>query len=462
MQGACYRRAVRALGVISCLAFAGGLALAPGVAAADAFKKGPYLQDVTPHEISILWEGAAKSGQVTIESPGLAPRTLTAPASSFVALRVSGLEPSRRYRYAVELDGSRATGEFVTAPRPGASDGFSFVVFGDTRSNAAAHRNVVERIRREVPDFILHTGDLVNEGSVDADWQVFFDVERDILRENVMVAAIGNHDRARGKVDAFQRYFPPPVGAPPGGRYHAFTYGNARFLVLDSNLYNYALTDQTAWIERELAAAATDPQVRHIFVVMHHPPYSTALHGGNVELRDLWGAMFEKYRVRVVFSGHDHTYEHSFSRGVHYVVSGGGGAPLYPRMARSSAIDLAASRYFERTFHFVRIQVIGDFVEIAAIRDDGSLIESFSLGDVPSDLVAELPGAPLTAGVGSVAPSAPRALPQAGFAPGVDAGCATAPGRGRRSGGLGWALVLCVTASAVALRSRVDSPRPLR
>ena len=38
----------------------------------------------------------------------------------------------------------------------------------------------------------------------------------------------------------------------------------------------------TAWLERELIAARQDPQLRHIFVVMHHPPFSISLHGGVV------------------------------------------------------------------------------------------------------------------------------------------------------------------------------------
>jgi len=63
-------------------------------------------------------------------------------------------------------------------------------------------------------------------------------------------------------------------------RYYAFTYGSSRFLVLDSNAYSFALTDQTAWIERELIAARQDSTIRHIFVVMHHPPFSISLHGG--------------------------------------------------------------------------------------------------------------------------------------------------------------------------------------
>ena len=114
-------------------------------------------------------------------------------------------------------------------------------------------------------------------------------------------------------------------------RYYAFTYATARFLVLDSNAYSFALTDQTAWLERELIAARQDPPIRHIFVVMHHPPFSISLHGGAVDLRERWTPLFEKYEVSAVFSGHDHVYERAEHNGLRYFVTGGGGAPLYPR-----------------------------------------------------------------------------------------------------------------------------------
>ena len=97
----------------------------------------------------------------------------------------------------------------------------------------------------------------------------------------------------------------------------------AGFLVLDSNAYSFALTDQTVWIEQQLQAARLDPEIKHIFVSMHHPPYSISLHGGQAELREAWTPLFEEYGVAAVFSGHDHVYSRAEKNGVHYFVSGG-------------------------------------------------------------------------------------------------------------------------------------------
>ncbi len=423
-----------------------------GVARAESpelFKKGPYLQSVTGDSAIVMWETERSDmGRVIVHSP-------TSPDIVVVEdrpvrmheVRVQGLQPGRRYTYRVESAGIVERGELSTAPRAG--EAFSFVVFGDTRSNAGAHRNVVERVRREVPDFILATGDMVNEGTNEKDWQIFFEVERDLLRDNPLYPAIGNHDReprpAR-TAENYRKYFAVPDDSPDPERYYAFTYGNSRFLMLDSNLYSFALTDQTAWIERELTMAVQDAKIRHIFVVMHHPPFSTSIHGGHSELREMWSPMFEKYRVEAVFSGHDHTYEHAEHNGVQYLVSGGGGAPLYPKDPRADKVDAKASRYFERTYNFLRLQVVGDFVEVAAMRDDGTLIESWSWGRMPDPAVALVAPARVN---GSGAALAATAVPTGSQV--TARGCRVAPaGQGAGRG----ALAACAALAALVLVSR--------
>src|SRR5690606_5790505 len=109
-----------------------------------------------------------------------------------------------------------------------------------------------------------------------------------------------------------------------------------------------------------------------------------SLHGGQEELRERWSPLFEKYGVSALFSGHDHVYSRAEHNGVRYFVSGGGGAPLYPRGRRPSKLDLQATRYFERVNHFIRVHVIGELVEVTAIRADGTIIETVSWGALPA------------------------------------------------------------------------------
>jgi acid phosphatase type 7 len=325
----------------------------PAAVGATRLEKGPYLQNVTMSSVTVVWETSAPTpGEVRVPAIG---KVVVAEPDELHEVVIDGLEPGRRYLYEVALpDGTIERGEFATAPLPGAP--FTFVVFGDSRQNHASHERVVERVRREVPDFILGTGDMVDEGAVDQQWQTFFEVERELLRENVLYPSLGNHDRqGRGRTaDNYRRYFSLPENSPDPERYYAFTYSSARFLVLDSNAHSFALTDQTVWIEQQLQAARLDPDIKHIFVSMHHPPYSVSLHGGQAELREAWTPLYEKYDVAAVFSGHDHVYSRAEKNGVHYFVSGGGGAPLYPRRASAAKLDVEAVKYFERVNHFLR------------------------------------------------------------------------------------------------------------
>lgn len=396
--------------------FGAGLAavgLTAGVALADPPRmlKGPYLQELAPTSITVMWQlDQAAPARITVDGPGGARAIDVAPARLGEA-RIDRLAPSSRYRYRVDAAGGSWTGEFATAPEVGVDVPFAFVVMGDTRNGVDAHRRVVERIAQEVPDFVLGTGDMVDDGYRQDQWQQFFDLESPLLRDNVYFPAVGNHDRqGRGRTaDSYRLFFSVPDNGSDTSRYYAFSYAAARFLVLDSNEYSYALSDQTAWLERELIAARQDAAVRHVFAVMHHPPFSISLHGGNRDLRERWTPLFENYQVTAVFSGHDHVYERAEHNGIRYFVSGGGGAPLYPRRPHPSPVDLEAVKRFERSFHFLRVAVTGSRVEVTGVRSDGTVIETTAWGEAPG-IERGRPRLALAAG-GNAPPRAASASP---------------------------------------------------
>ena len=366
--------------------------------------KGPYLQNLAPTSVTVMWHlDEAAPARVVVEGPG-GQRAVEVRTARIGEATIDRLVPSSRYRYRVEAGGQTWRGDLTTAPEIGADVPFSFIVLGDTRSGLDAHRRVIERVAQEVPDFVVGTGDMVDDGSNQDQWQQFFDVENQLLRDNVYFPSIGNHDRqGRGRTaDTYRAFFAVPDNGGDTERYYAFSYAAARFLVLDSNEYSFALSDQTAWLERELIAARQDPAVRHVFAVMHHPPFSISLHGGNRDLRERWTPLFEKYQVSAVFSGHDHVYERAERNAIHYFVSGGGGAPLYPRRPNPSPDDLEAVKKFERVFHFLRVAVTGERVEVTAIRTDGTVIETTAWttgAAVPDTRAAQLAAAAATGAV---------------------------------------------------------------
>ena len=390
----------------------------PARADAPRMLKGPYLQNLAPTSVTVMWQlDQAVPAHVVVEGPDGA-RAVDVTGARIGEATVDRLRPASRYRYRVEAGGQVWRGELTTAPEVGADVPFSFIIMGDTRSGVDAHRRVIERVAQEVPDFVVGTGDMVDDGSHEDQWQQFFDIEHQLLRDNVYFPAIGNHDRqGRGRTaDSYRALFAVPDNGGDTERYYAFSYAAARFLILDSNEYSFALSDQTAWLERELIAARQDPRVRHVFAVMHHPPFSIAVHGGSRELRERWTPLFEKYQVSAVFSGHDHVYERAERNGIRYFVSGGGGAPLYPRRPNPSPDDLEAVKKFERAFHFLRVAVMSDRVEVTAVRVDGTVIETttWTAGEAEPALAVQrvaVGGAGMPAATASPAP-APAGTPE--------------------------------------------------
>ena len=256
------------------LAWLGVLLATTTVARADPPRmlKGPYLQALAPTSITVMWHfDQAAPAHLVVDGPG-GERAVDVAAARIGEATIDRLTPSSRYRYRVEAGGQRWNGEFATAPEVGTDVPFSFIVMGDTRNGVDAHRRVVERMAQEVPDFVVGTGDMVDDGSHEDQWQQFFDVENRLLRDNVYFPAVGNHNRqGRGRTaDSYRAFFSVPDNGGDTERYYAFSYAAARFLVLDSNEYSFALSDQTAWLERELIA--TRPGSRGPSRVRGHAP----------------------------------------------------------------------------------------------------------------------------------------------------------------------------------------------
>ncbi|MFJ9721971.1 metallophosphoesterase [Streptomyces sp. NPDC101209] len=121
--------------------------------------------------------------------------------------------------------------------------------------------------------------------------------------------------------------------------------------------------------------SAAGPPVR--VVVFHQPAWSCSRHGSAPAVDARWGPVLERHRVTLVLNGHDHTYQRFTSaHGVTHIVTGGGGAALYPvgsgcRTPHSAA---AASRR-----HFTAVEVTATRVTVTAVSDDGAVLDRIVL-----------------------------------------------------------------------------------
>jgi acid phosphatase type 7 len=393
--------------------------LAPaGLLADDSagwFRKGPYLQHPSSGGVTVVWEGEGiRPGELRILGT---ERVVSVEPAHRQRVRVEGLEPGTRYTYEVRAGDAAARGELRTAPGP--EEAIRFAVFGNTRLDERVQRLLAARVRDADPAFVLGTGNLVSDGLSEHDWQQFFQAARELVASAPLYAAIGRHDlqgSQRG-AKAHQEHFGPPDASPGQGRYYAFSHGPARVLILDSNLRDEEFDEQTAWLEAELQATRADGDIRHVFAVTHHAPFSVGLHGGDARIREAWTPLFETHGVDAVFSAHDHVYSRAEHGGVRYFVTGGGGAPLYRQSPAADEASQAALRRFESAHHHLLVDLAAGVVEVSAVRLDGSVIETLAWGErrpMSPELAAEVqaflappepppqaaPAAPLTAAGG--------------------------------------------------------------
>jgi hypothetical protein len=323
---------------------------------------GPYVQDVGPSGFVVAFEtSAAVAAETVVED-----RRVRTEGTRHEA-RFDGLGAARKYRYAVEIAGARvASAEVTTAPEPGARRPLTFLVYGDNRNGSDVERQLVAAARREGAELALHTGDMVADGENEDDWRAFFANEKELLAELPVFTALGNHE-LHGDPTAthFRRYFI----LPERGRerlYYTFRWGPARFIALDGN---GRFEEQAAWLADVLQRAEASGE-RDVFVFLHQPPLSTGRHCGAGTRQKEWVRLFERYKVRAVFAGHDHAYARMERNGVRYFVSGGGGAPQYDERMDCNAADLAARRVYSTEHHYLVAQLRGDELVISVKRLD--------------------------------------------------------------------------------------------
>ena len=344
--------------------------------AGPALAWGPYLLDLNKRGVTVVWEG---TGSGTIEY-GTNPDNLdmslpvTGDDRDVFRGKIECLKPDTQYYYRVSSGGfDSGTYNFVTGVE--ADTPFWFIAYGDTRTNKDDHELVVDAVIGEAPPFVLQSGDLVEIAVFVWEWNDFFEVEEPLLHNTAAVPIMGNHEMWGGQV-FFQRYFDTPDHSGTDASMYAFQYGNTYFINLDVTRLFVAGTEQYNWFVEQLELASSVPSIKHCVVQAHFPPYSASNHGSDIDVlsfRNTMQPLFEQYGVDMVVGGHDHNYQHNLVNGVHYMVSGGGGAPQYGVDPEEWTVA------WERTLNYMVINVVDDTMTITAKRPDGTIIEEFDI-----------------------------------------------------------------------------------
>jgi predicted phosphodiesterase len=337
--------------------------------------KGPALQWVTRESVTILWETDVPAGTGVgcgIDSVG----EFEVADPDWVTLHkvvLSDLAPDTLYAYTAASGSASRTGTFRTAPRDGQA--FRFAVCGDTQWGQDTHKQVATGILENRPGIVLHAGDLVSLGRDLDIWETeFFCPAAELLANVPLVPVPGNHEYFGLGPPWFFYFFDRPAYCG----WFALTYGNARFIGLDTGVAFCPCSPQHEWLVQELASAACRDAAWRV-VVLHEPPFtSTSGHTDNLAAQDWLVPLFEQHGVDVVFSGHSHAYERYLHNGIHYIVTGGGGGCLYTLLPD----ETPPIRQFGCSVHhycIVDVDPASGTLTISAIDTAGEIFDSAEL-----------------------------------------------------------------------------------
>ena len=337
-------------------------------AAEETVAGGPFVVNVTGKTAKIAW--VLRGPEVTLQPVSGAP--ISSPSLRVESTSLTSLQPNTRYEYSIPGLGEAGKGSFKTPPA--GSEPFQFIAYGDNRTRHAIHRRIIAQIlKRGIPDFVIQSGDMVENGDDSSQWPVFFDIEKELLRHTSFFPSLGNHEH---HTQYFERIF------HDGSPYYSFDWGNAHFSVLDTDIENAApyergrsvyWNEEVRWLEEDLNQ---HQKAEFRFILGHHPPFTavSSRQGSNGHVTALT-AMFEKYHVAAAFFGHDHNYQHYAKNGIHYVVTGGGGAPLYDVDKPPQGITIKVNK----VENFVSVSVNGKAAHFTAISIDGTTLDDFEI-----------------------------------------------------------------------------------
>ncbi len=204
---------------------------------------------------------------------------------------------------------------------------FEALVISDAQIGASGSMDVdaynwnrtLIQAEKTAPDaaLLLSAGDQINEKTNEDTLQREYEyagfLAPDLLRHLPLAATIGNHDT---KVSDYSEHFNNPnrdgnYGATPAGCDYYFRYGNALFIVLNSN--SRAVSSHRTLMKQ---AVTENPDAAWRIVMMHHDIYgSGATHSNrtSANLRIILAPLMDEFQIDLVLSGHDHSYSRSYS-----------------------------------------------------------------------------------------------------------------------------------------------------
>lgn len=231
--------------------------------------------------------------------------------------------------------------------------------------------------------FIVSAGDQTENGYSFTQYKAFLSPEK--LRNYPLVNAIGNHDFY---FPAYTYYSNNPNQvkerlALPAGYGFYFTYGDALYVVMNSNDFNAA--DQKRLMG---AAVGAFPDTKWRIAILHHSVYSANIADDSFSFsRSVYAPLFDSYEFDLVLSGHEHLYNCTYpiyngelnENGTVYLQASSASGSNFSS-PKDSAVKYSRFILKENVATYTGIEIDGDELKISTYRTDtDGLVDSASL-----------------------------------------------------------------------------------
>ena len=306
--------------------------------------------------------------------------------------------------------GNSYDNRFITNPDPKTSaDALTFAVIGDfgvgVKKDRPTHRQqkVADSLRRvcqaDGVRLIITTGDNIYAGSrllglaiggsgdEDDDWFfTYFQPYRYIINQVPVYPSIGNHDaneteerddRAQVEDNFYlrERVLSEEAAGRASfcpGLFYRFRYGSdIEFVCIDTSKEAFFRSKRLFeypkhWEFVDLSFPAGGNGVAWRIPFAHHPPYCAGPQHHNTKSMQRLIPLFERSGVRVMFSGHEHNFQHSWVDGIDYFVTGAAG-----KLRRTPPDNFASAHTvtWATECHFLLARIEGTRMTVRAIGE---------------------------------------------------------------------------------------------
>ena len=370
--------------------------------------KMPYTMSPTVSSVKVLWQMAEETKPCqAVVWYGLQPDQLTDSVITdsgwmvtdegyIHVVDITGLQPNTRYYFQVGESAKRKcekVSSTYTAPVQGTP--YRIFTISDIHGNAKSNWSNMQSLICELgANIAIFNGDHVSDVGADRLWNgYFFTPGQPFLSTTPIMSSAGNHETgvpATKRWSSCYDYFwqfshgesEDSITDPRGEAYFKFPYGDADVICININGDKSSPkflpgSKQYKWLDQTLAES-TAPW---IFIFGHVGIYTTGYHGQwSAEPKRL-APLLEKHAAAgkriIYFCGDDHSFEHLYKDGVHYVRPGCGRDANYAQ--QTQLVDMNYSLFYNQVscFSTIDMSATADTVSLNAYDLEGNIFYSY-------------------------------------------------------------------------------------